>query len=333
MPKHLNSLCFIVLFNLFTSASFAHSLKIDGHSLHYEDWNSQQNKEKPTVVLLSGPIDSWHSDSAWWAGLGPELAKEHRVIALDRAGLVENTANAKVGYAHFATDLALALDALQIKDALLVAFASSNISVQLFLVEHPQQTAIKQVIMIDPDVLTPFSIARYKNDAAAFKQNLEAYRDHIKAGKYRARTAQKNAADLVQLYTLSAGAKEVDWLYLNKLQQARLDINNQLNLFNEIAIYDEDLDAVAATKWPASMPLTVIDTDFEAEYIQAEQDEKQKAGLVAWQQDATQYYKSLTSQHPKSRYIASVSRAHLYQFAQIKELMKLINSTHPALQD
>lgn len=325
MNKNFKFGFFILMLCHVFSPGFAQTLNADGHSLHYESWNSAQNTERPNIVLLSGPIDSWHSDSAWWASLGPALAKTHRVIALDRAGLVLGAADAKVGYQHFAHDLALTFAALQIKDAIVVSFASSNISVQLFLAQHPQQQAIKQVIMIDPDVLTAFSIARYKNDASQFKQNLTAYTDYVKAGKYTARTAQKNVSDLAQLKTLSADTQAVDWAYVEKLQQARLEIENQLNLFNEIAIYDEDLDAVAKTQWPASIPLVVIDTDFEADYIDAEQDETLKAGLTAWQQDATQYYKSLSALHPKSRYIATASRAHLYQFAEIKALSQLVD--------
>jgi pimeloyl-ACP methyl ester carboxylesterase len=326
MSKNFKCSFFILLLCHVFSPGLAQTLNADGHSLHYESWNSAQDTKRPNIVLLSGPIDSWHSDSAWWASLGPVLAKTHRVIALDRAGLILGSADAKVGYQHFAQDLALVFAALQIKDAIVVAFASSNISLQLFLAQHPQQQAIKQVIMIDPDVLTAFSIARYKNDASPFKQNLSAYTDYVNAGKYTARTGQKNVTDLAQLKTLSADAQTVDWAYVDKLQRARLEIENQLNLFNEIAIYDEDLDAVAKTQWPASIPLVVIDTDFEAEYIDAEQDETLKSGLTAWQQDAVEYYRNISALHPASRYIASASRAHLYQFAEVKSLIELINN-------
>lgn len=318
-------LIIFVLLSTYIFPAWGATLDLDNHPLHYESWQSETLSDKPTVVLLSGPIESWHSDSAWWAWLGPELARSYRVIAFDRAGQVLANPDAPVGYAHFAEDLAQAFSTLQVRDALVVAFASSNISVQLFLAAHPEQQAIKQVVMIDPDVLTDFSIARYKNDAAAFKRNLSAYQDYIRAGKYTARTEQKNAADLSQLQTLSNNAETVDWQYVARLQQARLSIDNQLNLFREIARYDEDLDAVAQTQWPSSMPLVVIDTDFEAAYIDTEQDETQKAGLIAWQQDAVGYYQQLASLHPASRYIASTSREHLYQFAEMASLVTLIN--------
>jgi len=324
MSNFFSYLVYILVLNSAVMPLVAQTLKVDGHALHFESWNTEENVDKPSIVLLSGPIDTWHSDSAWWAWLGPELAKTHRIFAIDRAGLVTATPEAKVGYQHFAQDLAEVFELLQLKDALVVAFASSNISVQLYLAQHPQQQAIKQVILIDPDVLSPFSIARYKNDAAPFKQNLTSYIDYVKAGNYIARTAQKNATDLAQLQSLSGGNQAVDWQYVDKLQQARLNIINQVNLFNEIAIYDQDLDAAASTQWPASMPLIIIDTDFEAEYIDGEQDESVKADLKTWQQDAVQYYQQLTALHPASLYIASSSRAHLYQFAQIEQLMTLI---------
>ena len=134
------------------------------------------------------------------------------------------------------------------------------------------------------------------------------------------------------MQALSGSAQSVDWLYVDKLQRARLKIANQLNLFNEIAIYDEDLDAAAATTWPTTMPLILIDTEFESEYIDAEADEVARAGLVAWQQDAVEYYRHITSLHSASRYIASSSRAHLYQFAEIKQLIELIQFTLPTPQ-
>lgn len=327
MSSIFKYLVYVLILNSAAMPLVAQTLKVDGHTLHIESWNTAAQVDKPSIVLLSGPIDSWHSDSAWWAWLGPELAKTHRVIAIDRAGLVTATPEAKVGYQHFAQDLAEVFEQLQLRDALVVAFASSNISVQLYLAQHPQQRAIKQVIMIDPDVLTPFSIARYKNDAAPFKQNLTRYTEYVKAGNYMARTEQKNATDLALLQSLSGGSQAVDWQYVDKLQQARLNIINQVNLFNEIAIYEQDLDAAASTQWPASMPLIVVDTDFEAKYIETEQDESVKADLITWQQDAVQYYQQLTALHPASRYIPSSSRAHLYQFAQIEQLMTLIAQT------
>ena len=108
------------------------------------------------------------------------------------------------------------------------------------------------------------------------------------------------------------------------MQQARLNIANQANLFREIAIYDQDLDAAAATQWPANMPLIVIDTDFEAKLIDEEKDLIEKQDLVTWQQDARQYYKNLTVLHPTSRYIASASREHWYQIAELTRLVELL---------
>lgn len=301
----------------------AQTLTVDGHQLHFESWGSSEDYQKPTLVLLSGPIDTWHSDSVWWASVGPILAKDHRVIALDRVGQVLGIKDADVGYEHFAKDLALSFAALKITNATVVAFASSNISVQLFLAANPQQYAIKQVIMIDPDVLSAYSIARYKNDAALFKQNLPAYVKYILAGKYQARTAQKNASELAHLKDISEGI-QVDWPYVEKLQNARLELHNQVNLFNEIAIYDEDLDAAAATQWPANMPLIVIDTDFETPLINQAKDETEKKSLIAWQQDARRYYQKLAALNPANVYIESPSPEHLYQFAQLNALLSLI---------
>ena len=36
----------------------------------------------PSIILLSGPNENWHSDSAWFALLQPLLAKQYHVISI-----------------------------------------------------------------------------------------------------------------------------------------------------------------------------------------------------------------------------------------------------------
>jgi hypothetical protein len=185
---------------------------------------------------------------------------------LDRAGIFNQLANAPVGYKHFADDLYLLFKQLNIQQTTVLAFASSNISVNFFFAAHADVNAISRVIMIDPDVLTAYSIARYKSDAQPFKDNLQAYLDYVTEGKYTPRVEQKNAADLASLKTLVADDTLLDWSLVEQIFKGRLHINNQLNLFREITRYGEDLDGAFELSLPADMPLTIIDADFEMAY-------------------------------------------------------------------
>ena len=298
------------------------------HAVHLAYWKTPQSENKPTVVLLSGPIDSWHSDTAWFSNMGPLLAATHNVIAIDRAGLVLAQEDAPVGYQHFATDLAIVLKDLSVKNATVVAFASSNITLQYYFANHPNQTALSRAVLIDPDALTEYSSARYSNDAKPFKDNAKAYQDYVAEGKYTPRVEQKNAADKAQVEALAKQSGEIltmDWRYLESLFKARLAIPNQLNLFREIARYDEDLAGVMALSWPKNIPTYIADTAFEQAYIDTSDDPEQKKELQTWQQDAADYYQRLAELNPKNRYIPISSHAHLYQMEAPKTVIGWIN--------
>jgi pimeloyl-ACP methyl ester carboxylesterase len=320
----------VLLLSLLCIKAQAEIMSVDGHQLHYHIWDNTQSSEPPTVVLLSGPNSSWHSDSAWWGSLAPKLAKTHKVIAIDRASLVLANSQAKVGYSRFAQDLVQVFKTLKVEDAVLVGFASGSLSILQYLHQHPTSTAISKVILLDPDVLTEFSINRYKQDALPFKSNLDKYVDYINSGKYTARVKQKNAADMTLLKTLAKDDSKVDWDYINRLFAARLEITNQLNLFKEIAQYGEDLDLAAQTSWPKHIPLIIIDSRFEQEAIDDAEDDETKAGLIAWQTDAKAYYKKWVESIDDGQYIEVDSEQHLYQFVEPQYLIKWIEKSPTA---
>ena len=320
---------FSIALSLKAMATQSAVMQVDGHPLHVLKWGDWTRSDLPTLVLLSGPIDSWHSDSAWWASLAPKLAQDHKVIAVDRAGIFNQLDNAPVGYEHFAEDLYLLFKQLNIQQSTVLAFASSNISVNVFFASHGDSKAISRVIMIDPDVLTDFSIARYKSDAQPFKDKQQEYLDYVAKGKYTPRVEQKNAADLASLKALAGDDEVVDWPLVERIMNGRLNISNQLNLFREIAIYGEDLDSAAALSLPPDIGLTIIDTDFELAYIQADTDEQTKAGLLSWREDAQHYYQRQVAQAKQGQYIAVPSQAHLFQFEFPQKLIGIIRQQPP----
>ena len=311
-------------------AADSRTLQLDEHQIHLATWGDIQDTALPWAVLLSGPIDSWHSDTAWFASVAPLLGKHFRVIAIDRASMVTNRADSPVGYTHFAQDIADVFARYQIESSIVVAFASSNIALQLFL-QHPQSIGkVDRALLIDPDVLTTFSTASYIEDAKPFKNNLDKYLDYIRAGKYTARVEQKNSTDKNHLKALDSNRKNTDWQYAQRLFDARLQINNQLNLFREIAIYNQDLQAVMATNWPAQVAVTIFDTDFELQYIESADSEASKKSLIRWKLDGKDYYQSLVGLNPDSRYIETKSRSHLYQFEHPEKILQsMISQSAP----
>ncbi|GAC13795.1 alpha/beta fold hydrolase [Aliiglaciecola lipolytica] len=313
---------FAILLSLCIQAEPSRSINIDNHPLHVAVWDSPRNQQKPWVVLISGPIDSWHSDTAWFASAAPVLAKHYRVLAIDRAGMVNSLKDAPVGYSHFAKDLVLTLDEFAIQDATLIAFASSNISAQIAL-QNSLSKPISSVVLIDPDVLTEFSIARYSQDAMPFKDNLEKYVEYVSEGKYTPRVKQKNQTDLETLQSFPP-LPDTDWQYVTDMMNKRLEIQNQINLFLEIARYQQDLEHAASFSWPKNIATVIIDTQFEDKYISEADSEEDKIGLQQWQQDAKSYYQHLANLSDGNRYIESKSKSHLFQFEQPDRLLEIV---------
>ena len=199
------------------AASFKNQIvQLNNHPSHLVTWGDSQDKSKRPLILLSGPIDSWHSDSAWWATVGQPLSKDYRVFALDRQGIATGNADAEVGYLPLADDVSALIRKYHLVDPVIVAFASSNLTVMRYLQKHNNHTPVKAVVMIDPDVLTEFSIARYASDAKPFKENLEKYLTYIGEGKYVPRVKQKNEQDKMRLERL-ANNQFIEWPLVNSL--------------------------------------------------------------------------------------------------------------------
>lgn len=315
---------------LIASACFAWALppaetsvvEVGKRKVHVAQWGDLSS-EKPAVVLLSGPTDQWNSDSAWFARIAPHLAMTHRVIAIDRPGQVLGETEVRLGYASFAEDVAAVFDYFKLKDAKVMAFASSNITLNLLFHKYPD-VSIAGVMMIDPDVLTPFSIERYTSDAQPFKENLVKYLEYIQAGKYADRATEKNRIERKLLEALAQSDEKTDWDYVQKIFKARLSIASLKNLFSEIAIYDQDLRKAEKVGFPKSVPLVIFDTDFEQAYIDKSQDAKAIEGLKKWREDGKHYYQALVKAASTGRYIPVDTQEHLLPFSHPELLVEAI---------
>jgi len=333
-----SSQIFILVFLIFTAFKISADYRIEiidinNQKIHLTHWtdrginpdtNLNTLESTSTIVLLSGPTDNWNSDSAWFARLAPKLAKTNRVISIDRAGQVLANQNAKVGYTQFGNDLNDIFKHLNLKNIKIISFASANLALnQYFSVQTDR--VVESVIMIDPDVLLPTSIARYTKDALPFKENLEKYALYISSGKYDRRALQKNQMEMTHLKKLSVDDKDTDWEYIDKIFSKRLNKENLKNLFREIAIYDQDLNNAFRQGFPKNIPLTIIDTNFEQVSIDKAESAKAKKDLLDWKQEAHQYYNQLTKHSDRNQYIHLAVTEHLIPFSQPELLIDILS--------
>ncbi len=320
----------IICFSSASDAAFkTETLVLDNVRLNVTHWlaadlkqtSNQDTTDKETVILLSGPTDNWNSDSAWFARLAPKLAQQYDVISIDRAGQIFADDNSELGYSNFGKHLLDALLELNLKRVKFISFASSNISLLKMAkmnssLSESSQLEISKIILIDPDVLLPFSISRYSNDAKPFKANLAAYKKYILQGKYDQRALQKNQTELKHLKTLSGNDPDTNWSYVDLIFRKRLETKNITNLFEEIAMYEQDLKSVQALEFSSNIPLIIFDTDFEQNYINNAKTEAEKLGLTRWKNEAKKYYQSLATNSKSGKYIELATTEHLLPFSQ-----------------
>lgn len=269
----------------------------------------------PAVVLLSGPNEHWHSDSGWFALLQPVLAVKYRTYAIDRLGQGLSSEVNNPSYRRFAEDLALVLAELNEPEILLLSFASSSVSGLLFAHQN-SALRIQGLLLIDPDIPLPNSIALYKDYPADwYKANLAQLLPALKTGVWTDRTAKKlqQERQLVQKLVPAGYASHMDWAYFDFMAQQRLRIERQQNRAKEIAAYADDLDAYQALPFYTKRPVSVINSDFEQQQIK--QNPEQKSQLLAWQQEGDSWSKE-QAKRSGGQYIELNNSNHLVLFQQ-----------------
>ena len=295
----------------------------EGESQFQSWWWQGKHLESETVILLSGPNDHWNSDAAWWLTLAPLLQERNQVVAIERPVIGLNSEAPQLGYVAFAKQVKQVLAEQEIVDFSIVAFASSNMTVLQLLNQYPELSP-ERVILIDPDVLTEFSVSRYQSDAQPFKDKQQQYQEYLESGKYIARVQQKNAAEQEHIDKLVTHLTEEQKSWLQHIFAAREKIPNQVNLFKEIAVYGEDLDKARSLSWPDELSLVIIDSDFEQGYINRNDDAQAIEALQTWRKDARQHYESLTrSKHKKL--ISLQTQEHLVMLEQPELIVELLH--------
>ncbi|GAB2916238.1 alpha/beta fold hydrolase [Rheinheimera gaetbuli] len=285
------------------------------------------NNPGPAVVLLAGPNYNYHSDSAWFAAVQPLLAQQYRVYSIDRLGNAYSSTSEDLSYRRFANDLALVLQKLEETQITLVAFASSSISARWFYQQYQQQFAINAMLYIDPDIPLPHSLSLYQGYPADwYLANLPALIPHLAAGNWTARTQAKLDIEYQQVQQLVAQHNvQLDWSYFEQIMQLRLLIPQQQARAREIAAYAADLDGYAALPMVTSIPVSVIDSDFEQQQIeQAANEPELAAALQQWQQEGSAWSAEQAALS-NGQYLPLSSSDHLVPLQQPEKIKQALN--------
>jgi len=285
------------------------------------------NHPGPAVVLLAGPNYNYHSDSAWFAALQPLLAQQYRVYSIDRLGNAFSSTADTLSYRRFADDLAAVLQQLEEEQVTLVSFSSASISARWFYQQYQQQFDIKAMLYIDPDIPLPHSLSLYQGYPANwYLENLPALLPHLAAGNWTDRTKEKLETEYSEIKQLVAGHDvQVDWTYFEQIMQLRLLIPQQQARAREIAAYIADLDGYAALPMVTSIPVSVIDSDFEQLQIeQAANEPELAAALLQWQQEGSSWSAEQASLS-NGQYIALADSDHLVPLQQPQQIKSALD--------
>ncbi|HEX4911348.1 MAG TPA: alpha/beta hydrolase [Permianibacter sp.] len=293
-------------------------ISVGEHRLHVRSLG--MDHDGPAIVLLSGPTDHWHSDSGWFALLQPMLARHFRVHAIDRAGHGFGDTGVDGSYQRFADDLAALLPQLETEPVLVVAFASSNLSLHQYLARHGQR-GLRAALLIDPDGLHPDLLSFYAEQAGPFQQG-DKLAEYVNAGKYdaRAESFYRKEREHLQAILPVALADQMDWPFYDAIAGERRNRARILTRFAAVGRYDQDVRGAAAVPWPATLPVWSYDTDFERNAIDAATEPAEKTKLEQWRQLSSTYMTDL----PGHCRIGSASREHLATVAEADRLVRLI---------
>ncbi len=285
----------------------------------------------PVIILLSGPNQNFHADSAWFALLQPLLAQKYRVLALDRLGTGFSDNADDVSYQRFSQDLASLLPMLTKQPVILVSFASASISARLFHQQHQlanqgQTTSqVRAMLWIDPDIPTPEALALYQGYPVDwYQKNLPQLLPELAKGVWNQRTKDKLTKERAEIAALVSSKHTVlmDWNYFDLISLQRQSTVRQQQRAIEIANYAKDLDLYAALPAITDIPVSVIDSDFETAAI--ETDQSQAKQLLQWQQQGSAWSKQL-AESSGGQYVPLSNSDHLVMFQHPEKIVAAVD--------
>ncbi len=299
-------------------------IRINDHNLHIRKLG-EEDLSQPDLILLSGPTDNWHSDSGWWA-LGQNfLAQEYRTVVIDRAGHAWSESVKKPSYQNFAKDLAEFIEQ-QNRPVIIVAFASSNLSLHSLMEDREAAALVKGAVLIDPDALTEHSIEHYSSETERYRKGWDEIEQFINGGKYDDIMQQKIKEEREHLKSIISAENEnyMDWNFYSAIENVRNTRRYQLEKFWETTHYRDDLIQAQNNPLPVELPLVIIDSDFETGYLPKIEDESVKASIIQWRDEGRDWFFQISQKSECGAYWPVASQEHLIMMEQPELLTRAV---------
>ena len=290
--------------------------ELSGHYYHVRQ--TMKQPDKPTVVMLSGANRHFYGDSAWFALLQPYLETKFNVVVIDRLGQGLSSKAATPSMAQFAADLPTLFKKLGLNDVHLLSFANNN-SVPLIAMQRSSEfkQQVASLLWLNPDSLMPYTNAPHQAlSVDLYRNHAQELADHVVAGNWQEKVDGKTAAEKAHVEALMANndyAQYMDWDYFNLIMQTRHSIAAQLTRVHEVMNYHDDLELVKDWQPDGSIPISIIDSDFESEDIAQADDEAVKAKLLKWQNEGRKWSQEVAAASG-GQYISLSSTEHLIPF-------------------
>ncbi|MBQ4838162.1 alpha/beta hydrolase [Pseudoalteromonas luteoviolacea] len=266
---------------------------LDGQNYHVRTLGNEN--AAGDIVILPGANKFFHSDSAWAALIQPLLAQHSRVHVIDRLGSAWSSMTDTPSLARFAADLPSLLTLLEIEKVTFLAFANANLTTLMYLADPNPDVFVNGLVWADPDILTAHSVELYQSGSVA---ELRAYPalfiEHVDAGNWTEKTMQRLAIERAEIAALIPAnyQSNMDWAYYDLVSQQRLEVEKQVTRIKEMMSYHDDLNTASVLESAITVPVSIIDGDFESHDIDlAHEDEK--SALIKWQQEGVAWSKAI----------------------------------------
>jgi pimeloyl-ACP methyl ester carboxylesterase len=309
------------------------SLLVDvgGRNIHMRGMGLEH--DSPAVVLISGFAYRTTTDSGWWAGVQPELARTMRVYAFDYAGYAWSDPNPDgLSHTNAADDLHTALVKLGEKEVILVGFATGSNTTLVYYNRYPDEPRVLGILWLDADVLHPKVIDLYRDHTPKVVLTLVHTLTDVVGGWPWYQVIHAEQERWVMEERLSPSARGMfDWDYYNRVTATRQTRKVTHARLDFVSRYSADLDYAASLPLPDKIPLYAAQTDmlhFQSERNpeRATVNEQRGPYMIEW-------YRAASENTPGGRYIHISDSEHFAMLDQpdtligvIKDMMELVTT-------
>ncbi len=120
----------------------------EGASIACRGWNLDAT-EQPGIVLVHG----FRAHARWWDHIGPALAEDHRVVALDLSGMGDSDRREAYSRALHGREVLAAAEAAGIERPIIVAHSYGAVASLIACRARPE--AVQRLIVLDSALPTP----------------------------------------------------------------------------------------------------------------------------------------------------------------------------------